>query len=100
MNVVVSHPIGDEAATAPERQAGDFMPSSMPPGSSGGPSSPPHRPPPRRVDHTYRDFSRYAEDGGELIKHKKSGNNFPARLHQILSDPAHVNIITWMVRWS
>jgi hypothetical protein len=50
------------------------------------------------VDHTYRDFSRYVEDGGELIKHKKSGNNFPARLHQILSDPAHLDIITWMVR--
>lgn len=48
------------------------------------------------VDHTYRDFSRYVEDGGELIKHKKSGNNFPARLHQILSDPAHAGAITWM----
>lgn len=48
------------------------------------------------VDHTYRDFSRYVEDGGELIKHKKSGNNFPARLHQILSEPLYANIITWM----
>mmetsp|Transcript_1758 Transcript_1758/g.3320 ORF Transcript_1758/g.3320 Transcript_1758/m.3320 type:complete len:137 (-) Transcript_1758:910-1320(-) len=48
------------------------------------------------VDHTYRDFSNYTEDGGELIKHKKSGNNFPARLHKILSDPSHSDVITWM----
>jgi hypothetical protein len=51
------------------------------------------------VDHTYRDFSRYVEEGGELVKHKKSGNNFPARLHKILSasDPGHSDVITWMV---
>jgi hypothetical protein len=53
----------------------------------------------RYVDHTYRDFSRYVEEGGELVKHKKSGNNFPARLHKILSasDPGHSDVITWMV---
>ena len=53
----------------------------------------------RYVDHTYRDFSRYVEEGGELVKHKKSGNNFPARLHKILSasDPGHSAVITWMV---
>lgn len=51
------------------------------------------------VDHTYRDFSRYVEEGGELAKHKKSANNFPARLHKILSetDPDHSDVITWMV---
>jgi len=48
------------------------------------------------VDHTYRDFSRYIEEGGEMIKHKKSGNNFPARLHKILSEPTHSDVITWM----
>eukprot|EP00571_Detonula_confervacea_P010867 CAMPEP_0172302126 /NCGR_PEP_ID=MMETSP1058-20130122/3875_1 /TAXON_ID=83371 /ORGANISM="Detonula confervacea, Strain CCMP 353" /LENGTH=381 /DNA_ID=CAMNT_0013012491 /DNA_START=84 /DNA_END=1229 /DNA_ORIENTATION=- len=48
------------------------------------------------VDHTYRDFGRYVEEGGELIKHKKSGNNFPARLHQMLSAPEHSHVITWM----
>mmetsp|Transcript_10317 Transcript_10317/g.21794 ORF Transcript_10317/g.21794 Transcript_10317/m.21794 type:complete len:393 (+) Transcript_10317:105-1283(+) len=48
------------------------------------------------VDHTYRDFSRYVEDGGVLVRHKKSGNNFPARLHQILSEPTHSDVITWM----
>lgn len=52
------------------------------------------------VDHTYRDYSRYVEEGGELIKHKKCGNNFPARLHRMLSDAAaldqYSDIITWM----
>ncbi|KAL7532361.1 hypothetical protein ACHAXR_007594 [Thalassiosira sp. AJA248-18] len=50
------------------------------------------------VDHTYRDFSRYVEEGGTLIKHKKSGSNFPARLHGMLSEPNTSDIITWMVR--
>ncbi|KAL3823653.1 hypothetical protein ACHAXA_009758 [Cyclostephanos tholiformis] len=50
------------------------------------------------VDHTYRDFSRYVEEGGELVKHKKSGNNFPARLHRLLSstDRGHTDAISWM----
>lgn len=51
----------------------------------------------RYVDHTYRDFSQYVEEGGTLIKHKKSTNNFPARLHKILSDSANADVITWMV---
>ena len=49
------------------------------------------------VDHTYHDFSRYIEEGGELCKHKKSGNNFPARLHKILSESEYSHLITWMV---
>ena len=49
------------------------------------------------VDHTYRDYSRYVEEGGELIKHKKSGNNFPARLHAMLSNEENSDAITWMV---
>ena len=49
------------------------------------------------VDHTYRDYSRYIEDGGELIRHKKSNNNFTARLHRVLSDPQNSAVITWMV---
>jgi len=48
------------------------------------------------VDHTYRDFSRYVDEGGQLIKHKKSENNFPARLHKILSEPKNSHVITWM----
>ena len=50
----------------------------------------------RYVDHTYRDFSRYIEDGGELIKHKKCEANFPAKIHKMLSDPRHADAITWM----
>ena len=49
------------------------------------------------VDHTYRDYSLYVEEGGELLRHKKSGNNFPARLHRMLSDETHSDVITWMV---
>lgn len=52
---------------------------------------------PKFVDHTYQDFSRYLEEGGQLYKHKKSGNNFPARLHKILSDAEYSHLITWMV---
>jgi hypothetical protein len=50
------------------------------------------------VDHTYRDFSTYLEDGGRPFKHKKCHKNFPAQLHKILSDPQHSDVITWMVR--
>ena len=32
------------------------------------------------VDHTYRDFSMYLEQGGRIIEHKKFGKNFPAKL--------------------
>ena len=52
----------------------------------------------RYVDHTYRDYSTYVQDGGELVKHKKSGNNFPARLHEVVSDEANSHAIAWMVR--
>ena len=50
------------------------------------------------VDHTYHDFSRYVLEGGELVREKKSDNNFPAKLHQMLSDPDLSHIIAWMVR--
>ena len=52
----------------------------------------------RWVDHTYRDYSQYVNLGGELIKHKKSDRNFPAKLHHLVSDPKHSRAITWMVR--
>ena len=45
----------------------------------------------------YRDYSRYLERGGELVAHKKSTNNFPARLHRMLSDDQHSDVISWMV---
>ena len=49
------------------------------------------------VDHTYHDFSNYIIEGGELTKHKKSDNNFPARLHKLISDVNSNDVITWMV---
>mmetsp|Transcript_5546 Transcript_5546/g.12065 ORF Transcript_5546/g.12065 Transcript_5546/m.12065 type:complete len:403 (-) Transcript_5546:1048-2256(-) len=50
----------------------------------------------RYVDHTYRDFSKYIDEGGHLIKHKKSEANFPAKLHKMISEPTNSSIITWM----
>ncbi|KAL3770875.1 LOW QUALITY PROTEIN: hypothetical protein ACHAW5_003963 [Stephanodiscus triporus] len=51
------------------------------------------RAPPRRTDHTYRDFSRFAVD--ELPLNKKAQSNFPAKLHRILSTPefSHVSLL-------
>ena len=50
------------------------------------------------VDHTYHDFSKFFEVGGEVVSHKKAGKNFPAVLHRILSEEAkYSHIITWMV---
>ena len=51
---------------------------------------------PRFVDHTYREFSNYIEKGGKIEKHKKSESNFPARLHEILSDEQYSHLISWM----
>jgi hypothetical protein len=48
------------------------------------------------ADHTYRDFSCFLERGGVVPKHKKSENNFPARLHKLISDPSNSHIIAWM----
>ena len=43
---------------------------------------------PRHTDHTYRNFSKYP------IRTDRTQNNFPAKLHQILSTPAfsHVSV--------
>mmetsp|Transcript_31591 Transcript_31591/g.75437 ORF Transcript_31591/g.75437 Transcript_31591/m.75437 type:complete len:406 (+) Transcript_31591:179-1396(+) len=49
---------------------------------------------PRRTDHTYRDFSKYPAD--HIPTDRRTQNNFPAKLHQILSTPAYSHIISWM----
>lgn len=51
----------------------------------------------QRVDHTYRDFSLYLHEGGRVVKHKKYGANFPARLHKLLAIPEYSHAIVWMV---
>eukprot|EP00571_Detonula_confervacea_P011564 CAMPEP_0172307574 /NCGR_PEP_ID=MMETSP1058-20130122/8402_1 /TAXON_ID=83371 /ORGANISM="Detonula confervacea, Strain CCMP 353" /LENGTH=437 /DNA_ID=CAMNT_0013019779 /DNA_START=45 /DNA_END=1358 /DNA_ORIENTATION=+ len=48
------------------------------------------------VNHTYRDFSLYLQQGLPIIDHKKAGSNFPAKLHQMLSEPHFSHIIGWM----
>lgn len=48
------------------------------------------RAPPRRIDHTYRDFSNYPIDA--LPKVLKSATNFPSKLHHILSDPEYHHV--------
>ena len=50
---------------------------------------------PKRIDHTYYDYSTY-KVGDDFKKGKKAGSNFPAKLHQILSNPAFVHVISWM----
>ena len=54
--------------------------------------------PSTKVDHTYHDYSRYLNEGGVLTKHKKSHNNFPRRLHTLVSNSDYSGVITWMVR--
>jgi len=56
------------------------------------------RAPPRRTDHTYRDFSKYAVDK-LLPPNKKAQSNFPAKLHRILSTPefSHVRHVGGVV---
>ena len=45
---------------------------------------------PRRTDHTYRDFSKYPAD--HIPTDRRTQNNFPAKLHQILSTPAYSHV--------
>ena len=52
-----------------------------------------------KVDHTYHDYSQYINEGGVLTKHKKSHNNFPRRLHTLISEHDNSGVITWMVRF-
>ena len=52
-----------------------------------------------KVDHTYHDYSRYINEGGVLTKHKKSHDNFPRRLHTLISEHDNSGVITWMVRF-
>ena len=45
---------------------------------------------PRRTDHTYRDFSKYPAD--HIPTDRRTQNNFPAKLHQILSTHAYSHV--------
>ncbi|KAL7481176.1 hypothetical protein ACHAW6_006855 [Cyclotella cf. meneghiniana] len=51
--------------------------------------------PPRRTDHTYHDWAQYPPDDSAIRTTKKSNNNFPAKLHRILSNPEHSCAISW-----
>eukprot|EP00984_Skeletonema_dohrnii_P023966 scaffold13072_cov78-Skeletonema_dohrnii-CCMP3373.AAC.1 len=46
--------------------------------------------------HTYRDFSTHIEEGGMIEKHIESERNFPACLHEMLSNEHYSHIISWM----
>ncbi len=52
-----------------------------------------NNPPPRRIDHTYRDYSNFPTADLPVLK---APNNFPSKLHHILSDPEYHDIISWM----
>ena len=115
-----TEPSFSETERSPETPSAAKLPS-MPLTSSPAPAAPPHAPPvtssapaltpspgpaeagsakppsrgrqapPRRVDHTYRDYSHVTT--GEDLPRKKSAANFPSKLHRILSTPefAHVS---------
>ena len=51
-----------------------------------------------KVGHAYRNFSNYFKEGGEVPKQKAAGQNFPAKLHSMLSEAKFSHIISWMVR--
>ncbi|KAL7464610.1 hypothetical protein ACHAXS_004947, partial [Conticribra weissflogii] len=68
-------------------------------------------PSPRRVNHTYRDYSRYriehiqhidlnhnpqGSDLSSFVTSKRESSSFPAKLHRILSNPEYSHIISWM----
>ena len=52
-----------------------------------------NRAPPRRIDHTYRDYSNFPTADLPVLK---APTNFPTRLHHILSDPDYQHVISWM----
>ena len=57
-------------------------------------SSASNRAPPRRMDHTYRDYSNFPTADLPVLK---APTNFPSKLHHILSDPEfqHVSRSDW-----
>lgn len=70
-------------------------PSSTPPTADRdrGEASGRVRQPPRRVDHTYRDYSRVTAEG---LPRSKNAATFPNKLHRILSAEEFAHIISWM----
>jgi hypothetical protein len=48
-----------------------------------------NRAPPRRVDHTYRDYSNFPTVDLPVLK---APTNFPSKLHHILSDPDNQHV--------
>ncbi|KAL3803933.1 hypothetical protein ACHAWO_013736 [Cyclotella atomus] len=51
--------------------------------------------PPRQTDHTYHDWAKHPPDDYAIRSSKKADNNFPAKLHRILSNPEHDHAICW-----
>ena len=62
--------------------------------SPGGPEAGPpparQRIPPQHVDHTYHDYSRWAPEWPRTGK--RAGENFPSKLHRILSAPENAHV--------
>ena len=68
------------------------LPPPAPPALELAAAAPPRaRPPPRRVDHTYRDYSRFPRHA--LPRRNRASANFPSKLYRILATPefAHVS---------
>jgi hypothetical protein len=50
---------------------------------------------PRKTDHSYVDYSTHSPSPYQYPTTKKSDNNFPAKLHRLISDPANSEAIQW-----
>jgi hypothetical protein len=51
--------------------------------------------PPRKTDHSYFDYSTHSPSPCECPITKRSHDNFPAKLHRLISDPANAEAIQW-----
>ena len=49
------------------------------------------RAPPRQIDHTYHDYSNFPAEELPPVS-KTPTNNFPTKLHHILSNPKNENV--------
>lgn len=50
------------------------------------------------IDHSYRDYSQtpVSEDVNSLVNGRRKTQSFPAKLHEICSDPEYRHIISWL----
>jgi hypothetical protein len=78
--------VGDEEEEGTLQFAAALATAPPPPKQQRQPAPRARAPPTRRVDHTYRDYSRLPWDK-HPVSGKTGSSKFPAKLHEILSNP-------------